>query len=273
MKTGVSGQEDILVQDNGVTKRIKSSELMDSVDLSNYATKAELNNKADKTHTHTKSQITDLNIPTKTSQLTNDSGFITSIPSEYVTESELNAKGYATEDFVTDSINQASVSGGYVHPTTHPASMIVFTDGKTFQNKLDDGTLKGLKGDTGATGPKGDKGDTGAQGPQGLKGDTGATGPKGDKGDPGEQGPQGLKGDTGPKGPKGADGLTTAVSVNGNKYTHSNGTITLPNYPTSLPANGGNAETVGGFKIWVGTQSEYNAITSKDANTVYMIKE
>ena len=273
LKTGISGQEDILVQDNGVTKRIKSSELMDSVDLSNYATKAELNNKADKTHTHTKSQITDLNIPTKTSQLTNDSGFITSIPSEYVTESELNAKGYATEDFVTDSINQASVSGGYVHPTTHPASMIVFTDGKTFQNKLDDGTLKGLKGDTGATGPKGDKGDTGAQGPQGLKGDTGATGPKGDKGDPGEQGPQGLKGDTGPKGPKGADGLTTAVSVNGNKYTHSNGTITLPNYPTSLPANGGNAETVGGFKIWVGTQSEYNAITSKDANTVYMIKE
>ena len=264
LKTGISGQEDILVQDNGVTKRIKSNELIDSVDLSNYATKAELNNKADKTHTHTKSQITDLNIPTKTSQLTNDSGFITSIPSEYVTESELNAKGYATEDFVTDSINQASVSGGYVHPTTHPASMIVFTDGKTFQNKLDDGTLKGEKGDTGATGPKGDKGDTGA---------TGATGPKGDKGDPGEQGPQGLKGDTGATGPKGSDGLTTKVKVNGQTYTHSNGLITLPNYPTSLPANGGEAETVGGFKFWVGTQSEYNAIASKDANTVYMIKE
>ena len=312
LKTGISGQEDILVQDNGVTKRIKSNELIDSVDLSNYATKAELNNKADKTHTHTKSQITDLNIPTKTSQLTNDSGFITSIPSEYVTESELNAKGYATEDFVTDSINQASVSGGYVHPTTHPASMIVFTDGKTFQNKLDDGTLKGEKGDTGATGPKGDKGDTGAQGPKGLKGDTGATGPKGDKGDPGEQGPkglkgdtgatgpkgdkgdtgatgatgpkgdkgdpgeqgpQGLKGDTGATGPKGSDGLTTKVKVNGQTYTHSNGLITLPNYPTSLPANGGEAETVGGFKFWVGTQSEYNAIASKDANTVYMIKE
>ena len=38
LKTGVSGQEDILVQDNGVTKRIKSSELIDSVDLSGYAT-------------------------------------------------------------------------------------------------------------------------------------------------------------------------------------------------------------------------------------------
>lgn len=35
-------------------------------------------------------------VPTKTSQLTNDSGFLTSVPSEYVTESELNAKSYLT---------------------------------------------------------------------------------------------------------------------------------------------------------------------------------
>lgn len=37
------------------------------------------------------------NVPTKTSELTNDSGYLTSIPSEYVTDSELNAKGYLTE--------------------------------------------------------------------------------------------------------------------------------------------------------------------------------
>lgn len=47
------------------------------IDLSGYATKEEL--------------------PTKTSQLTNDSGFITSIPSEYVTETELEGKRYLTE--------------------------------------------------------------------------------------------------------------------------------------------------------------------------------
>ena len=40
------------------------------------------------------------NTPTKTSQLTNDSGFITGIPSEYITESELTAKGYATQTSV-----------------------------------------------------------------------------------------------------------------------------------------------------------------------------
>lgn len=138
LKTGVSGQEDILVQDNGVTKRIKSSELIDTVDLtgyatetfvtnkiaeaslggeidlSGYATKADLNNKANVSHTHTKSDITDLSIPTKTSQLTNDSGFITSVPSEYVTESELSTKHYATETYVQNKIAEASLSGGEV---------------------------------------------------------------------------------------------------------------------------------------------------------------
>ncbi len=38
----------------------------------------------------------------------------------------------------------------------------------------------------------------------------------------------------GPTGAKGADGLTTSVTVNGTKYTQSNGNVTLPNYPTSL---------------------------------------
>ena len=82
---------------------------------------------------------------------------------------------------------------------------------------------KGNTGATGAKGDKGDKGDTGAQGPQGLKGDTGATG---------ATGPKGAKGDTGATGPKGADGLTTSIKVNGTTYTHSNGLITLPNYPS-----------------------------------------
>ena len=73
-------------------------------------------------------------IPTKTSQLTNDSGYITNIPDEYITETELNAKGYATtsqiptvptnvseftndanyasETFVTNKIAEAQLGGG-----------------------------------------------------------------------------------------------------------------------------------------------------------------
>ena len=70
-----------------------------NVDLSGYATKDELNAKADKT------EIANLDIPTKTSELTNDSGFLTNIPSEYVTETELTAKGYATQTDVNTTLN------------------------------------------------------------------------------------------------------------------------------------------------------------------------
>ena len=33
-----------------------------------------------------------------------------------------------------------------------------------------------------------------------------------------------------------------------------------------------NADTVDNYHIWSGTQSEYDAITTKDANTIYLIK-
>lgn len=58
-------------------------------------------------------------------------------------------------------------ANNYQHPAEHPASMVKFTDGKTFQQKLDEGTLRGEKGADGAPGV------AGVQGPQGPKGDTG----------------------------------------------------------------------------------------------------
>lgn len=132
-------------------------------------------------------------------------------------------------------------------------------------------SLKGETGPAGPQGPKGDKGDVGpagkdgkdgAQGPQGIQGPAGPQGPKGEpgadgaqgpqgpagpqgiQGEPGPQGVQGPKGEkgdkgdpgeTGPQGPageKGADGLTTAITVNGQTYNQENGVITLPDYPT-----------------------------------------
>lgn len=39
-------------------------------------------------------------IPTKVSQLANDSGFLTAVPEEYVTDSELSQKGYETTQSV-----------------------------------------------------------------------------------------------------------------------------------------------------------------------------
>ena len=50
-------------------------------------------------------------IPTKTSDLQNDSGFITSIPEEYITETELNAKGYLTSHQDISSLQTKTDNG------------------------------------------------------------------------------------------------------------------------------------------------------------------
>lgn len=62
LKSGVNGQEDLLIQDDGVTKRIKSSEF----------------SKTDHTHNYN-DLINKPSIPTTLSQLTNDVGFATNI--------------------------------------------------------------------------------------------------------------------------------------------------------------------------------------------------
>ena len=64
-------------------------------------------------------KIDEIVIPTKVSDLDNDAGFITEIPSEYITESELEQKGYltehqslenyATKEFVAESIASINI--------------------------------------------------------------------------------------------------------------------------------------------------------------------
>ena len=80
-------------------------------------------------------------IPTNTSELNNDSGFLTSIPSEYVTEQEMNeaianvSTGYATKDELNTKANISDV------PTAIEAYVTTHRDE--------------LKGDTGAAGRDG----------------------------------------------------------------------------------------------------------------------
>lgn len=85
------------------------------------------------------------------------------------------------------------------------AECVTFSDGETFQQKLDLGKLKGEKGDRGPTGAAGA---TGATGPAGPKGETGARGPQGPAGPTGPQEPAGQKGDPGPAG----DGIKIGTS-------------------------------------------------------------
>lgn len=50
---------------------------------------------------------------------------------------------------------------------------------------------------------------------------------------PGPPGPAGADGEPGPQGPKGEDGLVTKIKLNGTTYTHSEGTIELPDLATA----------------------------------------
>ena len=60
------------------------------IDLSNYVTK-------DTVYTKAQTDALIPSVPSKVSQLENDSNYLSSIPEEYVTETELSAKGYLTE--------------------------------------------------------------------------------------------------------------------------------------------------------------------------------
>ncbi len=100
----------------------KLSQLENDIDLVNqeYVDNAIANVEVDTSNLASKEELNAVSaeIPKKTSQLTNDSGFITSIPSEYVTETELSNKGYltsssldgyATKDYVDDAVKNVEV--------------------------------------------------------------------------------------------------------------------------------------------------------------------
>lgn len=143
------------------TKSEVTSGLAGKQPVGDYATKSELTSglagKANTSHTHTIANVTNLQttlntitgkIPTKTSQLSNDSGFLTTHPTISVAAKTLDSGSAAT---VTKSGTDAAP---------------VFTFG----------IPKGDKGDRGDTGAQGPRGPTGAQGPRGPQGPTGALG-------------------------------------------------------------------------------------------------
>lgn len=123
-------------------------------------------------------------IPTKPSDIGAQpaGNYLTSIPSEYVTENELNDKGYLTSYTETDP----TVPAWAKQPTkpTYTAAEV----GAVSQDNLQAATNEALAqakasgefdGMQGPVGPQGEKGEQGEQGP---------AGPSGEKGDPGNPG-------------------------------------------------------------------------------------
>lgn len=78
------------------------------------------------------------------------------------------------------------------------------------------------------------------RGADGAKGERGEQGPPGPKGQPGERGPIGPAGPAGPQGIRGADGNTII-----------------------------NQRTGQSMKYWMGSKADFDAISNKDANTIY----
>ena len=68
------------------------------------------------------------------------------------------------------------------------------------------------------------------------------------------------------------DGLATQDYVNSELSTNLYFYALKTDVPTSLPANGGNANTINGYSIWVGTQEEYNTLEVKSDTVIYFIK-
>lgn len=121
---------------DGVYFGVSSSsliKLLTSADLSSYATQSWVTSQgylkshqtiyaltfaagafAAKTFTPTSAAVT-VNVPTKTSHLTNDSGFLTSVPSTYATQSWVTSQGYLTS--ITKSMVTTAL--GYTPPTTN----------------------------------------------------------------------------------------------------------------------------------------------------------
>lgn len=128
--------ETLAVKSDGVYFGVSSSsliKLLTSADLSSYATQSWVTSQgylkshqtiyaltfaagafAAKTFTPTSAAVT-VNVPTKTSHLTNDSGFLTSVPSTYATQSWVTSQGYLTS--ITKSMVTTAL--GYTPPTTN----------------------------------------------------------------------------------------------------------------------------------------------------------
>ena len=245
-------------------------------------------------------------IPNKTSQLTNDSGYLTSIPSEYITESELNSKGYLTEhqdisgkvdkingkglstnDYTTEEKNKLSGIEENANNYSLPIASSTVLGGIKIGN--------GLSIDSnGVLSSNGESSDLSNY--QTKTDNTLTTTDKTIVGAINELDIESIKTEDFEDNSvivnnnltsrvsaleiesiKAEDFEDNSVIVNNNLTSRVSALEINKAYvssiPTSLTANGGNSNTVGGFSIWVGTQTEYDAISTKSNTTLYFIRE
>lgn len=245
-------------------------------------------------------------IPTKTSDLTNDNGFLSSVPEEYVTETELNAKGYLTEhqdiSGKVDKINGKGLSTNDYTTTEKNKLNGIEENANNYSLPIASSTvLGGIKVGSGlnidSNGVLSSSGGSSSDlsNYQTKTDNALTTTNKTIVGAINELDIEGIKAEDYNNDPvvvgnnlvarvsaletNESEVLSRVNSLESNKADVSRVSALETNkadkssIPTSLPANGGNSNTVGGFSIWVGTQSEYDAITTKSSTTLYFIRE
>jgi hypothetical protein len=76
----------------------------------NYATKTEVNAKANASDVYSKSDVdTTLGNYAKKSEIPDTTGFLTAVPAEYITETELNAKGYLVQNDISNLATKSEI--------------------------------------------------------------------------------------------------------------------------------------------------------------------
>lgn len=269
--------------DSEILRRLQALETKPEIDTSGFATKQELESKAERAEIEQiSSEIETLKAKTDKDTVYDDSALrerVTALEnktdndtvyndteikqrlevlehkpsvntSELVTKQELESKGYLTEhQSLEEYAKKTELPQPYNDTVLKMRVQNLETKSDTLATKdeLKAVQLKaGEKGERGEPGPRGERGEQGPPGPQGLQGERGQDGQAGPKGDAGEQGPIGL---TGPAGPQGPIGLTGPKGADGvgipQKLSLNGNTLILSDGGGSvtLPASSQNAPT------------------------------
>ena len=219
--------KDTIYDDKPLKQRLEALETRPNIDTSAFATKQELESKAERN---------------EISRISNDVELL---------------KAKTDKDTIyDDSALKQRVSALENKPNIDTSSFATKEELRTISSTPGP---KGDKGETGERGPQGLQGLTGPQGPQGIQGERGPegprgadglqgpigpqgvqgergqdgqAGPKGERGEQGQVGPTGPQGPIGLTGPKGADGvgIPQKLTLNGNTLILSDGggSVTLP---------------------------------------------
>lgn len=270
--------------DSEILRRLQALETKPEIDTSGFATKQELESKAEraeisrissdvellkaKTDKDTvyddsalKQRVTALENKTDNDTVYNDAEIKQRLEvlehkpsvntSELVTKQELESKGYLTEhQSLEEYAKKTELPQPYNDTVLKMRVQNLETKSDTLATKdeLKAVQLKaGEKGERGEPGPRGERGEQGPTGPQGIQGERGQDGQRGERGEQGPIGPQGPIGLTGPKGENGRDGvgIPQKLTLNGNTLILSDGGGAVTLPETSQNASTSSSELIG----------------------------